>query len=186
MVEAVRASLPADTDLVSYGPKTGVAVVLPEASAGAARELARDICAYDQQGCVSPRLVYVVGESTRPFRRRPWQSALAEHTRLPPASRSHSGGGRRDSVSPDGVRVRRIRRRSILGRGARRVAGVDHPVQREPSGPDRITSARGLGSPCAGHRDPGGCAAAAGGADPDAGLFVVPRDFRNSLRSRLV
>ena len=83
MVEAVRASLPADTDLVSYGPKTGVAVVLPEASAGAARELARDICAYDQQGCVSPRLVYVVGESTRPFVEA-LASALAEHTRRHP------------------------------------------------------------------------------------------------------
>ena len=82
-VEAVRASLPADTDLISYGPKTGVAVVLPQTPSGAARELARDVCAYDQQGCVSPRLVYVIGESTRPFVEK-LAGALAEHTRHHP------------------------------------------------------------------------------------------------------
>ena len=66
-VEAVRRSLPADTEIVTYGPKTGVAVVLADSLPSAAASLARDVCAYDQQGCVSPRLVYVVGESTRPF-----------------------------------------------------------------------------------------------------------------------
>ncbi|MCL7971624.1 MAG: hypothetical protein M8866_05930 [marine benthic group bacterium] len=61
-VEAVRAATPADTEVVVYGPRTGVAVILPDGPATAAAALARDICAYDQQGCVSPRLVYVVGE----------------------------------------------------------------------------------------------------------------------------
>jgi len=66
-VQAVQGSLPAETDVVTYGPKTGIAVVLPDSPPSAAAGLARDVCAYDQQGCVSPRLVYVVGNSTRPF-----------------------------------------------------------------------------------------------------------------------
>ncbi len=66
-VSAVRSNLPPDTDVVTYGPKTGVAVVLQDSPRAAASALAHDICAYDQQGCVSPRLVYVVGDETRPF-----------------------------------------------------------------------------------------------------------------------
>jgi hypothetical protein len=83
-VEAVRGSLPADTDVVSYGPRTGIGAVLPDSPPGAAAGLARDVCAYDQQGCVSPRLVYVVGEPTGPFVEG-LAGALAEHTgRHPP------------------------------------------------------------------------------------------------------
>ena len=78
-VEAVRGSLPADTDVVTYGPKTGVAVVLQDSPPSAATGLARDICAYDQQGCVSPRLVYVVGDSPRRFVEH-LAAALTEHT----------------------------------------------------------------------------------------------------------
>jgi hypothetical protein len=66
-VAAVRGSLPPNTDLVTYGPKTGVAVVLRDWPPAAASALARDVCAYDQQGCVSPRLVYVVGDETGPL-----------------------------------------------------------------------------------------------------------------------
>jgi hypothetical protein len=83
-VEAVRASLPADTDIITYGPKTGIAVVLADSPPSAAAGLARDVCAYDQQGCVSPRLVYVVGDSTRPFVEH-LAASLEEHTaRHPP------------------------------------------------------------------------------------------------------
>jgi hypothetical protein len=82
-VETVRRSLPANTDLVTYGPKTGIGVVLPDGPLSAASALARDICAYDQQGCVSPRLVYVVGDSTRPFVER-LAAALEEQTRTQP------------------------------------------------------------------------------------------------------
>ena len=83
-VEAVRGSLPADTDVVSYGPRTGIGAVLPDSPPGAAAGLVRDVCAYDQQGCVSPRLVYVVGEPTGPFVEG-LAGALAEHTgRHPP------------------------------------------------------------------------------------------------------
>jgi hypothetical protein len=82
-VEAVRANLPADTDVISYGPKTGVAVVLPDGYQGAAAGLARDVWAYDQQGCVSPRLVYVVADSPWPFVDH-LAAALDEQTRLHP------------------------------------------------------------------------------------------------------
>ncbi len=82
-VEEVRRSLPANTDLVTYGPKTGIGVVLPDGPLSAVTALARDICAYDQQGCVSPRLVYVVGDSTRPFVER-LAAALEEQTRTQP------------------------------------------------------------------------------------------------------
>jgi acyl-CoA reductase-like NAD-dependent aldehyde dehydrogenase len=60
-VRAVRERAPADTEVIVYGPRTGVAVLLPDAPQEAARLLARDALAYEQRGCVSPRLVYVVG-----------------------------------------------------------------------------------------------------------------------------
>lgn len=57
-VGAVRDRLPGDTELVPYGPKLGVAVLLPDASVEhAARRLAEDVCAYEQRGCVSPRVL---------------------------------------------------------------------------------------------------------------------------------
>jgi hypothetical protein len=69
-VQAVRDRVPAEADVVAYGPKLGIAVVLADASEGDTEEvataavgLARDMCAYDQQGCVSPRLAYVVGDA---------------------------------------------------------------------------------------------------------------------------
>jgi hypothetical protein len=59
-VEGIRRRVPGDKDVVAYGPRLGVGVVLPDAPGGAAAALARDVCAYDQQGCVSPRIVYVI------------------------------------------------------------------------------------------------------------------------------
>lgn len=57
-VRHVRARVPGDTELVPYGPRLGVAVLLPDASVqGAARRLAEDVCAYEQRGCVSPRVL---------------------------------------------------------------------------------------------------------------------------------
>lgn len=65
-VEGVRKAVPAEVDVVAYGPRTGIGVILPGAEGGA-ELLARDVWAYDQQGCVSPRLVYVAGGSAREF-----------------------------------------------------------------------------------------------------------------------
>lgn len=87
-VIGVRGRLPAHVELVSYGPRLGVGVVLADAAEGpaaegAARGLARDACAYEQQGCVSPRLVYVVGEA-EPFAVRLAEALEAEARRIPP------------------------------------------------------------------------------------------------------
>lgn len=61
-VRGVRARAPVHTDMLVYGPRLGLAVILPDAKAAeAAAALARDACAYEQQGCVSPRLVWAVG-----------------------------------------------------------------------------------------------------------------------------
>lgn len=83
-IESVRQNLPAGIPLVAYGPKTGVAVALPDASARAARDLAADVLAYDQQGCVSPRMVYVLGDSTRHFVEALSDALREETTRQPP------------------------------------------------------------------------------------------------------
>lgn len=57
-VRHIRARLPGDTELVPYGPRLGVAVMLPDASVRrAARRLAEDVCAYEHRGCVSPRVL---------------------------------------------------------------------------------------------------------------------------------
>lgn len=84
-VRGVRARLPADGELLVYGPKVGVGVVLPDAvgDGEAAAGLARDVCAYEQQGCVSPRLVYVVGPA-EPFAERLAAALAAEVERVPP------------------------------------------------------------------------------------------------------
>lgn len=85
-VMSVRSRTPADTDVFVYGPKLGVGVVLPDAADGAgeaAAGLARDVCAYEQQGCVSPRLVYVVGAAPDRFAARLGQEMEREVGRLP-------------------------------------------------------------------------------------------------------
>lgn len=65
-VEGIRGGLSPATDLLVYGPRLGVGFLLPDASLGRAAEgLAADVCAYDQQGCVSPRLVWVLGGARR-------------------------------------------------------------------------------------------------------------------------
>lgn len=82
-----RGRVPAHADVVAYGPRIGVAVVLPDADAAtAARGVARDVCAYEQGGCVSPRLVYAVGRPAGVVAEAV-AAALAEETsrRPPPA-----------------------------------------------------------------------------------------------------
>ena len=83
-VRGVRGRVPGDEDLVAYGPRLGVAVALPDASAGeAASALAADVCAYEQQGCVSPRLAYAVGSDPLELGRRLAEALEEEVARLP-------------------------------------------------------------------------------------------------------
>lgn len=60
-VRAVRRHIPPKVELIVYGPRVSLAVFLPDASDEAAGLLARDVCAYEQRGCVSPRIAFVVG-----------------------------------------------------------------------------------------------------------------------------
>ena len=60
-VRAVRRQVPSDVELIVYGPRVGLAVLLPDAPVEAGSLLARDVCAYEQRGCVSPRIAFVIG-----------------------------------------------------------------------------------------------------------------------------
>jgi hypothetical protein len=61
-VRAVRDSTPTHIQVIEYGPRLGIACLGADASDADLAALARDVCAYDQAGCVSPRLVYVLGD----------------------------------------------------------------------------------------------------------------------------
>ncbi len=63
-VRSVRGRAPAQTEVIVYGPRLGLAVFLPDAAVeDASSRLARDVATYEQMGCVSPRLVIVVGSN---------------------------------------------------------------------------------------------------------------------------
>ncbi|MFB6240789.1 MAG: acyl-CoA reductase, partial [Gemmatimonadota bacterium] len=80
-VGALRGRLPAETELVAYGPKLGLAVFLPDAAlSDAVRALARDVCAYEQRGCVSPRVAFVP-EGRREEAARALHDALCDYVK---------------------------------------------------------------------------------------------------------
>ena len=60
-VRALRARTPPTIPLVEYGPRLGAVILGPDTTEAELDGLARDTCAYDQAGCVSPRLVYLLG-----------------------------------------------------------------------------------------------------------------------------
>ncbi|MGW8282957.1 MAG: acyl-CoA reductase [Gemmatimonadota bacterium] len=81
-VQAVRESLPPDVELIVYGPRVGIAVFLPDAPSAAADMLARDVCAYEQRGCVSPRVVFALGQDALDLSDRIASGMEREVTRL--------------------------------------------------------------------------------------------------------
>lgn len=82
-VLGVRGRARPDQEIITYGPKLGVGVILPGADVpAAAGALARDVCAYEQQGCVSPRLVFVLG-SAEPFAKELAGALARETERIP-------------------------------------------------------------------------------------------------------
>lgn len=83
-VAGVRSAVPPGTEIVTYGPRLGVAVFLADAPDEAAEALARDVCAYDQRGCVSPRIVWVVGADPLATAERVAAALAAEVARVPP------------------------------------------------------------------------------------------------------
>jgi hypothetical protein len=63
-VRGIRAGTPPEIPLIEYGPRLGIACLGKTVSDGELAGLAADVCAYDQAGCVSPRLVYLLGDSS--------------------------------------------------------------------------------------------------------------------------
>ncbi|MDX1577393.1 MAG: acyl-CoA reductase [Gemmatimonadota bacterium] len=74
-VRAYRASVPASTPLEVYGPRLGIVLLGSAVTDAELSGLARDAFAYDQAGCVSPRLVYVLSGSSREDA-QPWVEDL--------------------------------------------------------------------------------------------------------------
>ncbi|HEY0673627.1 MAG TPA: acyl-CoA reductase [Longimicrobiales bacterium] len=64
-VSAIAARVSPARRLVVHGPRLSFAIAGPTAGAREAADLARAVAAYDQQGCVSPHLVYVLGDATQ-------------------------------------------------------------------------------------------------------------------------
>ena len=96
-VTAIRQRVPADTELIVYGPRTGLAVLLPDAPPEAAGLLAHDALAYEQRGCISPRLVYAVGSKPLEVARVIARALNRESDRLgrPPMTESEAVALRR-------------------------------------------------------------------------------------------
>lgn len=60
-VASVRAHTPATARLIAHGPKVSFAVVSHACATGAtAQAAAHDVAMFDQQGCVSPHVIYVL------------------------------------------------------------------------------------------------------------------------------
>ena len=65
-IAAFREALGPEVILRGHGAGFGVAIVGPELDlSSAARALARDVVPFDQRGCLSPRMVLVVGDAGR-------------------------------------------------------------------------------------------------------------------------
>jgi hypothetical protein len=62
-VDAIRSQVRADKHLVVHGPRLSFGIVGARVNARDATHVARSVAAYDQQGCVSPHLVYVNGDA---------------------------------------------------------------------------------------------------------------------------
>jgi hypothetical protein len=60
-VRGMRQRTPVTIPILEYGPRVGAVVLGVETTDTELAGLARDACAYDQAGCVSPRLVYLLG-----------------------------------------------------------------------------------------------------------------------------
>jgi len=75
-IEAVRSRAPASTRLVEHSHRLGVAIVDPRGAPGAAADAARAAAVFDQRGCVSTRLVLLLGDLAAA---RDWCGDLAAH-----------------------------------------------------------------------------------------------------------
>ena len=74
-IESVRARTPASTRLIEHGHRIGVAVVDPTGDPRAAPDAARAVALFDQEGCVSTHLFFVLGDRAAA---RKWSCELAD------------------------------------------------------------------------------------------------------------
>lgn len=87
-IESVRARTPASTRLIEHGHRIGAAVVDAKGDPGAASDAARAVALFEQRGCVSTHLFFVLGDHAAA---RKWSSELADalsalESTLPPGS----------------------------------------------------------------------------------------------------
>jgi hypothetical protein len=104
-VSEVRARVDPATEVVAYGPRLGVAVLLADAPADTLAGLARDLCAYEQRGCVSPRIAYAVGVDPLAVAERLDAALAGETRRVRPAPVSE----------PEAVALRAVRAEAEFG-----------------------------------------------------------------------
>jgi hypothetical protein len=81
-VSALRSRIPSNTELIVYGPRIGIAVFLPDAAEEDPVRLASDALAYDQRGCVSPRLVLAASSNPMELAHRIADALAVESERL--------------------------------------------------------------------------------------------------------
>ena len=77
-VHEIQTKLPTGKPFVVHGPRVSFGIVGPHATTALASDVAAAVAAYDQQGCVSPHLVYVVGDAERA---RTFAGAIADGLR---------------------------------------------------------------------------------------------------------
>lgn len=81
-VRGMRQRTPTSIPILEYGPRVGAVVLGKDVADTELAGLARDVCAYDQSGCVSPRLVYLLSTDSAPIVQRLAVALGAEVTRL--------------------------------------------------------------------------------------------------------
>lgn len=105
-IESVRARAPARTRLVEHAHRIGVAIVDPAASVSSAADAAKAVALFDQRGCVSAHVFFVLGTQAGAAQ---WCDALAR--RLAGLARDLPAG----RLSPDEASaVQQVRGRLAL------------------------------------------------------------------------
>jgi hypothetical protein len=122
-IASLRARAAADTSFVDHGPRISFALVSAAASrdSAVAHEAARATALFDQQGCVSPQLLYVVGTADDAARfAAALADALAELADALPR-------GRLEAAEAAAIRELRTRAefRAIAGENVKVYAGDD-------------------------------------------------------------
>ncbi len=100
-VTGVREQARSDAHIVTHGPRVSFGLVGPDAHSETPRSVATAVAAYDQQGCVSPHVVYVVGS---PERARSFARDVAQH--LHDLGRTHPRG---NIIPEEAVAIRNAR-----------------------------------------------------------------------------